>query len=100
MNLGNGKIMPNMVCPECGAIHTLVEYFEERGRNIWECTECKSHNEIRRKGAKSRYFQVYNWSTSRWVKYDRDLCRIVGIRKKEGPYPGIPRYRPSKETKG
>jgi hypothetical protein len=42
---------------------------------------------------KSKTFQVYNASTRRWVKYDREQGRIVDCKKSEGPYANIPKYR-------
>jgi Zn ribbon nucleic-acid-binding protein len=100
MNFGSGRIMPNMICVNCGAIHTLIEYFEEKGMKFWECNECGSQNQIRLKGKKSRYFQVFNWANKRWVKYDYNLGRVVEIRKEEGPYPGIPKYKSPRTKPG
>ncbi|MDO9035135.1 MAG: hypothetical protein Q7U51_08045 [Methanoregula sp.] len=42
---------------------------------------------------KSRTFQVFNASTGRWVKYDREVGRIVACKKSEGPYANVPKYR-------
>ncbi len=42
---------------------------------------------------KSRTFQVYNASNRRWVKFDRELGRIVACKKSEGPYANVPKYR-------
>ncbi len=45
---------------------------------------------------KSKSFQVFNHSSGQWVKYDRELARVVGTKK--GKYVGIPIYRKSKKT--
>jgi len=41
---------------------------------------------------KNRTFQVFNSSTGRWVKYNREIGRIVNYKKSEGPYANVPKY--------
>jgi hypothetical protein len=41
---------------------------------------------------KERYFQVYNTSTQRWAKYDREQGKIVDIKEDGTPYVGVPKY--------
>jgi hypothetical protein len=38
----------------------------------------------------TRYFQVYQKSTDRWIKYDRQESRITASKKTPGKYKGIP----------
>jgi hypothetical protein len=40
-----------------------------------------------------KYFQVFNHSTGRYVKYDREEGRIVDAKKEKGKYEGIPVYK-------
>lgn len=47
---------------------------------------------------KDRYFQVFNCSTGKWVKYDRERGRIVDCKKTDGRYAGIPVYH--RKTEG
>lgn len=42
------------------------------------------------------YFQVYNTSTQKWVKYDRTQGRIVDIKEDGKPYENIPKYKDGK----
>jgi hypothetical protein len=42
---------------------------------------------------KSRYFQVYNYSTGRWVKFDREKGGICDYKETPGAYKGIPFYK-------
>ena len=38
------------------------------------------------------YFQVYNTSSQKWVKYDKAQGRIVDIKEDGKPYENIPKY--------
>lgn len=40
-----------------------------------------------------RYFQVYNRSTQKWVKYDKTQGRIVDIKEDGKEYEDVPMYR-------
>jgi hypothetical protein len=41
----------------------------------------------------NRYFQVFNYATGRYVKYDREQGRIVDAKKTRGKYEDIPVYK-------
>jgi hypothetical protein len=43
---------------------------------------------------KNKTFQVFNSSTGRWVKFNREMGRIVNCKKSKGPYANIPKYLP------
>ena len=45
---------------------------------------------------KQRYFQAFNPVVRRWTKWDRERGRMIETRKEKGPYPGIPKWRPTK----
>jgi hypothetical protein len=45
----------------------------------------------------NRYFQVFNLTTGRWVKYDRVEARITDCKKTKGKYEGVPVYRYKKK---
>ena len=42
---------------------------------------------------RKRIVQVFNPSTDRWVKIDRDIGRIVAHKKSPGPYKRVTKYR-------
>lgn len=41
----------------------------------------------------NRYFQVLNYATGRYVKYDRELGRVIDAKKTKGKYKGVPVYK-------
>ena len=42
---------------------------------------------------KSRFVQLYNPATKRWVKIDREAGRIIDHKDTPGPYDGVTKYR-------
>jgi len=44
-------------------------------------------------GKKSRFVQLYNPATARWVKIDREVGRIIEHKETPGSYEGVTKWR-------